>query len=133
MIRISTLTWLQRNCVNAVMKILGSSEALRSRKEYLDKQNFWSSSDEFSRLGVLLRFRSFRKHVKDIIDTERELLGMLDEQMKGCERNHRHPNSVMFGLCLRRLSLIYRRELSQYRLFKSRCPSVIRVPSAKER
>ena len=44
------------------------------------------------------------------IETERNLLGILDEHMN-YESNRRFPNSMMLGLCIRRLSLYYRRKL----------------------
>ena len=48
---------------------------------------------------------------------EKELLGMLDEHMN-YESNHQFPNAVMFGLCIRRLSLFYRRELMYSTYFR---------------
>ena len=49
--------------------------------------------------------------------SEKELLGILDEQMN-YETNRQFPNAVMFGLCIRRLSLFYRRELRYSPYFK---------------
>lgn len=83
------------NCANAVLRTVNLSR--------------------FDDMESILQLRTA---FKGIAETEKELLGMLDEQMKGCERNRRHPNSVMLGLCLRRLSLKFRRTLSQCRRHK---------------
>ena len=50
-------------------------------------------------------------------NSEKELLRMLDEHMN-YESNRRFPNAVMFGLCIRRLSLFYRRELMYNTYFR---------------
>ena len=50
-------------------------------------------------------------------DNEQELLGMLDEHMT-FESSRRFPNAMMFGLCIRRLSLFYRRELMYCTYFR---------------
>lgn len=83
------------NCANAVLRTVNLSR--------------------FDDMESILQLRTA---FKGIAETEKELVGMLDEQMKGCERNRRHPNSVMLGLCLRRLSLKFRRTLSQCRRHK---------------
>ena len=49
---------------------------------------------------------------------EKELLGTLDEYMNS-ESNRRFPNPTMLGLCVRRLSLYYRRELFYLNYFKN--------------
>lgn len=90
-----------------------------------------------SQFGWLLkRYRRGQRSstTKGFVETEKELLAMLDEQIK-CERNRRRPNSVMLGLCIRRLSLSYRDSLSQnrrlYRRFESINPRG-RYPSAAQ-
>ena len=50
-------------------------------------------------------------------NSEKELLGMLDEHMN-YESNRQFPNAMMFGLCIRRLSLFYRRELMYSTYFR---------------
>ena len=50
-------------------------------------------------------------------NSEKELLGLLDEQMN-YESKRGFPNAMMFGLCIRRLSLFYRRELMYSTYFR---------------
>lgn len=101
----NTLILLQHTCANAVLRTVN-----------------------LSRHNDMESILQLRTAFKGIAETEKELLGMLDEQMKGCERNRRHPNSVMLGLCLRRLSLKYRRTLNQCRRHKCGCPSTSQSP-----
>ena len=95
---LSTLTLWQRNCVAAVLRFV--------RYDEIDRWRRWPHIKSPN-------YRNFRL-VECMRDTdteeEKDLLGMLDKHMK-YESNRRYQNPMMLGLCIRRLSLYYRRKL----------------------
>lgn len=128
MIFFNTLTLLQHNCADAVLRIVRfdrfqySSMTLAYLKSKIERLHELRTFNDEMMLYILA--------AAEITEIEKDLLGMLDEQMRTFDCNRRHPNSVILGLCLRRLSLVYRRGLSQNRFIEriypeSGCPSSI--------
>ncbi|KAL9134112.1 MAG: hypothetical protein Q9175_004708 [Cornicularia normoerica] len=115
---------LPDDCVNAVLIIVRRPDLYHRRRLKIEDMSRLIDA-HLSQFGWLLkRYRRGQRSstTKGFVETEKELLAMLDEQMK-CERNRRRPNSVILGLCIRRLSLSYRDSLRQnrrlYRRFES--------------
>ena len=107
---------MQRNCVKATLRMVYGDDAIerrhfwrllrqpRSESLYLVTDGYPCSSAE-----ILVEFNR---------EIESELLGTLDEHMNS-ESNRGFPNPMMLGLCIRRLSLSYRRELILSKAFEN--------------
>ena len=122
----------QHTCASATLRIASLSTLVLENHSITDIESilrkresrslgFWLGGFhiEYSpspiKFFCLINYRLYLLAAAGIAETEKELLGMFDDQMRTYERSRRHSNAVILGLCLRRLSLKYRCLLSHCR------------------